>query len=173
MPEIELTDLAQGLAEQAIKTDDFKNLLDLNQKDKSKIIQSKPTSIQELKIRVQQLLMQKSKENNIEQEIHFDPAYDISDPDLVQAARLGKHALRDQRMMVMLWNKFQNQNKIAAFLGVNRSSVNRRCREYNLSITCHRSGRWSAKREWRPLHSPLRGSGSIRLRLLTTGLRLL
>jgi len=32
----------------------------------------------------------------------------------------------------MLWNKFNNQNKIAAFLGVNRSSVNRRCREYNL-----------------------------------------
>ena len=132
LPESELTELAQGLAEQAIKTDDFKNLLDLNQKDKTKIVQSKPASLQELKIRVQQLLAHKSKESNIEQEIHFDPAYDISDPDLIQAARLGKHALRDQRMMVLLWNKFKNQNKIAAFLGVNRSSVNRRCKEYNL-----------------------------------------
>ena len=132
LPESELTELAQGLAEQAIKSDDFKNLLDLNQKDKTKIIQSKPASLQELKNRVQQLLAQKSKENKIEQDIHFDPAYDISDPDLIQAARLGKHALRDQRMMVLLWNKFKNQNKIAAFLGVNRSSVNRRCKEYNL-----------------------------------------
>jgi DNA-binding NtrC family response regulator len=132
LPEIELTELAQGLAEQAIKTDDFKNVLDLNEKDKNKIIQSKPTSLHELKIRVQQLLIQKSKENSIEQEVHFDPAYDISDPDLAQAARLGKHALRDPRMMVMLWNKFENQNKIASFLGVNRSSVNRRCREYNI-----------------------------------------
>ena len=132
LPEYELTELAQGLAEQAIKSNDFKNLLDLTAKDKSKIIQSKPASLHDLKMRVQQLLMQKSKENKIEQEIHFDPAYDISDPDLIQAARLGKHALRDQRIMVMLWNKFKNQNKIAAFLGVNRSSVNRRCREYNL-----------------------------------------
>ncbi len=132
LSETELTDLAQGFAEQAIKTDDFRMLLDLNQKDKNKIIQSKPASIHELKIRVKQLLAQKSKENHIDQEIHFDPAYEISDPELVQAARLGKHALRDQRIMLMLWQKFQNQNKIAAFLGVNRSSVNRRCKEYNL-----------------------------------------
>ena len=53
-------------------------------------------------------------------------------PELIQAARLGKHALRDQRIMVMLWDKFKNQNKIASFLGVNRSSVNRRCKEFNL-----------------------------------------
>lgn len=132
LPETELADLAQGLAEQAIKHNDFKTILDLNQKDKNKILLNKPTSIQELKTRVQQLLSHKSKEAQIDQEIHFDPAYDVSDPDLVMAARLGKHALRDQRIMIMLWNKFKNQNKIAAFLGVNRSSVNRRCREYNL-----------------------------------------
>lgn len=132
LPETELTDLAQGLAEQAIKTEDFRTLLDLNHKDKNKIIQSKPASVHELKMRVKQLLLQKSKENHIDQEVHFDPAFEISDPELVQAARLGKHALRDQRMMIMLWQKFENQNKIAAFLGVNRSSVNRRCKEYNL-----------------------------------------
>ncbi len=132
LPETELTELTQGLAQQAIKNDDLKAFLDLSQKDKAKILQQKPASIQELKNRVQTLLVQKSKDNNIEQEIQFDPAFDVSDPDLIQAARLGKHALRDKRIMVMLWNKFKNQNKIAAFLGVNRSSVNRRCREFNL-----------------------------------------
>ncbi len=132
LPELELTDLAQGLAEQTIKSKDFKNILDLNQRDKIKIIQSKPSSISQLKERVQQLLEYKSKENQIEQEIQFNPAYDTSDPDLIQAARLGKHALRDRRIMNMLWNKFKNQNKIASFLGVNRSSVNRRCKEYKL-----------------------------------------
>ena len=132
LPEVELTDLAQGLAEQAVKGENFKNLLDFNQKDKHKIIQSKPASLQDLKTRVQQLLSQKTKENNIDQDIQFDPAYGIADPDLVHAARLGKHALRDQRIMSMLWNKFKNQNKIATFLGVNRSSVNRRCKEFNL-----------------------------------------
>jgi transcriptional regulator with PAS, ATPase and Fis domain len=132
LPESELYDLAQGIAEQTIQVNDFKNMLDLSIKDKTKIIQSKPTSIHELKSRVQQLLTQKSKENNMSQEVHFEPAYDISDPELAHAARLGKHALRDQRMMTMLWNKFKNQNKIAVFLGVNRSSVNRRCKDYNL-----------------------------------------
>ena len=134
LPETELTDLACGLAEQAVRTEEFKNLLDLNLKDKTKIIESKPASLSELKIRVQQLLLHKSRENKIDQEIHFDPAYEISDPDLVQASRLGKHALRDPKIMVMLWNKFKNQNKIATFLGVNRSSVNRRIKEYNLEM---------------------------------------
>ncbi|MCL5875758.1 MAG: hypothetical protein M1114_04765, partial [Candidatus Dependentiae bacterium] len=55
-----------------------------------------------------------------------------TDPELVQAASLGKHALRDERIMAMLWDKFKNQNQIASFLGVNRSSVNRRCKMYNL-----------------------------------------
>lgn len=132
LPESELYDLAQGIAEQTLKVNDFKNMLDLSPKDKTKIIMSKPTSISELKTRVQQLLTQKSKEHNISHEVHFEPAYDISDPELAHAARLGKHALRDQRMMTMLWNKFKNQNKIAVFLGVNRSSVNRRCKDYNL-----------------------------------------
>ena len=72
------------------------------------------------------------KKNQIYQETQFDPAYNISDPELVEAARLGKKALKDPKVMAVLWNKFKNQNKIAQFLGVNRSSVNRRCKEYNL-----------------------------------------
>jgi transcriptional regulator of aromatic amino acid metabolism len=132
LPEAELAELTHGLAQQAIKNDDLKPFLDLSQKDKTKLMQHKPASIQELKNRVQTLLVQKSKDNNIEKEIQFDPAFDVSDPDLIQAARLGKHALRDKRIMVMLCNKFKNQNKIASFLGVNRSSVNRRCREFKL-----------------------------------------
>jgi transcriptional regulator of aromatic amino acid metabolism len=134
LPDEELAELAQGIADQSIKSDDFRNLLDLSLKDKNKIITSKPASLQELKLRVQQLLTYKSKESNIDHEVHFEPAYDISDPDLVKAARLGKHALRDERIMNMLWAKFQNQNKIAAFLGVNRSSVNRRFKEYNIEM---------------------------------------
>ncbi|MDR3550270.1 MAG: hypothetical protein P4L31_02570 [Candidatus Babeliales bacterium] len=57
---------------------------------------------------------------------------EITDPQLIAASRLGKHALRDPQIMGLLWSKFNNQNKIATFLGVNRSSVNRRCKEYNL-----------------------------------------
>lgn len=134
LPDRELNDLAQGYTDQAIKTNDFRNLLELTDKECIKIMDNRPVSLQELKNRVQQLLINKSKKNNIEQEIQFNPAYEISDPELIQASQLGKYALRDHKIMVTLWNKFKNQNKIAAFLGVNRSSVNRRCKEYNIDI---------------------------------------
>ncbi len=128
----ELANLADGFTEQAVKTQTFKNLLMLTDKDKTKLANKRPASLQELKNKIQQILVNKSKENEIYQETQFDPAYQISDPELVQAARLGKKALKDQRIMTMLWDKFKNQNKIATFLGVNRSSVNRRCKEFNL-----------------------------------------
>lgn len=132
LPEQELIDLMDGFAEQAVKTKTFKNLLELTYKEKIKLLLTQPTSLQKLKSRVQNALIQKSKKNQIYEETHFDPAYSITDPELTEAVRLGKHALRDAKIMAMLWNKFKNQNQIANFLGVNRSSVNRRCKDYNL-----------------------------------------
>lgn len=132
LPEDELNMLADGFTEQAIKTQTFKNILTLSHKDKSKLAHARPASLQELKTKVQQLLTQKSKDNQIYHETQFDPAYEVTDPELVEAARLGKHALKDPKIMHMLWSKFKNQNKIASFLGVNRSSVNRRCKDYGL-----------------------------------------
>ena len=131
--EHEILDLTDKLAEQAIQVHDFKSLLEFTDKDRARLIASRPVSLHELKTKVHQLLIQKSKKNNLESEVHFDPAYETNDPEIIQAARLGKHALKDHKIMVMLWNKFKNQNKIATFLGVNRSSVNRRCKEYNLT----------------------------------------
>ena len=132
LPEQELNDLADGFTEQAIQTQAFKNLLTLTSKEKNKFTHNRPASLQEFKTKIQNLLVQKSKENQIYEETHFDPAYTLTDPDLIEAARLGKQALKDPKIMAMLWNKFKNQNKIATFLGVNRSSVNRRCKDYNL-----------------------------------------
>ncbi len=132
LSEKELLNLAQGFIEQAIKTNAFKNLLSLTQKDKNKLLNKRPISLQEFKTRIQQLLIQKSKKSKIYQETKFDPTFTITDPELIAAAQLGKQALKDRKIMTLLWNKFKNQNKVATFLGVNRSSVNRRCKEYNL-----------------------------------------
>ncbi len=132
LPEEELNLLAEGFSEQAIVNQTYKNLLSLSKKDKYRLAHQRPASLQELKIKVQQILIQKSKQSDIYDETQFDPAYEVSDPELVQAARLGKKALKDQKIMTLLWNKFRNQNKIASFLGVNRSSVNRRCKQYHL-----------------------------------------
>ncbi len=130
--DLAICSLADGFAEQAIKSSTYKNILTLAERDKIKLIQSRPSSLQELKMRVQNLLIHKSKKHHIYDETDFDPAYDVSDPELFEAARLGKYALKDPKTMSLLWQKFKNQNKIATFLGVNRSSVNRRCKEYNL-----------------------------------------
>ncbi len=132
LPKEELLNLAQGFADQAIKTSAFKNLLSLSEKDKNKLLSKCPQSLQEFKLRIQQLLIKKSKQSKIYQEAKFDPTFTITDPELITAAQLGKQALKDRKIMTILWNKFKNQNKVATFLGVNRSSVNRRCKEYNL-----------------------------------------
>lgn len=132
MPEQELFELIQGFTEQTINSSVFKNLLELNDTEKSKLLAKRPTSLHELRNRVHQALIQKSKKNQIYDHNEFDAAYTTFSPDLISAARLGKNALRDPHIMATLWNKFQNQNKIATFLGVNRSSVNRRCKVYNL-----------------------------------------
>lgn len=132
LPEDELHSLTEGFTQQALMADALQHVLALSDKEKDSLSDHRPISLQELKSRVQQILIKKSKKNQVYQEVAFDPAYDITDPDLIAAARLGKKALQEPRVMALLWNKFKNQNKIAFFLGVNRSSVNRRCKEYNL-----------------------------------------
>ena len=130
--EQEIETLTEGFAEQALSDRTFEKLLVLSERDRKRIINSCPTSLQELKKRVQALLTQKSRANNIYTETTFDPAYQISDPELAEIARFGRYALKDEKAMTILWNKFRNQNKIATFLGVNRSSVNLLCKRYKL-----------------------------------------
>jgi len=128
----ELNTLTDGFTEQALQEKTYKNLLELNSKEKSKLITQRPVSLQELRNKVQQQLVSKSKKNDVYAETQFNPAYEVSDPELMEAARLGKHALRDPRVLSLLWRKFGNQAKIATFLGVNRSSINRRLKEYKI-----------------------------------------
>ena len=128
----ELTTLADGFTEQALQDKTYKNLIELNTKEKEKLITQRPVSLKELRNMVQQQLISKSKQEKVYEEIQFDPAYELTDPALIAAARLGKHALKDPRVLSLLWNKFGNQTKIAALLNVNRSSINRRLKKYNL-----------------------------------------
>jgi len=130
----ELATLVDGFSQQVVTNNAFKNLLTLTEKDKKRITQEQPASLQELKACVKQLLKQKAEKGNICQETTFSPAYDANDTELSSIARLGKHALKDKKIMTKLWVRFdKNQNKIAEFLGVNRSSVHRRCKYFNLT----------------------------------------
>ncbi len=132
MDEKELQELIDGFAHQSVEATNFSTLLQISKKDKDELIDRRPASLQEFKSKIQHLLNQKSKDYQISYETHHDPEFNITDPKLLKAANLGKHALKDAEMMSMLWGQFQCQSRIAQFLGVNRSSVQRRCKEYNL-----------------------------------------
>lgn len=128
----ELVALGQEYAHQIHPQGVYKNLLALSPKDSKNFCDEKPLSLKELKERVQHLVQKKASKYQIHEVSSQDPAYGISEPDIAHAIRLGKKALKDPQLMTLLWNKFKNQNKIAQLLGVNRSTINRRCQEYNL-----------------------------------------
>jgi len=133
LPKEELDSLSDGFSQQIMASNAGNNLLTLTEKDKDNLAKGKPVGFYELKNQVKKLVMKKAEKSNIAQEIIINPAHETNDPDLQYAAHLGKEALKDKRVMTMLWKKFnKNQNKIAQFLGVNRSTVHRRCRMYNL-----------------------------------------
>jgi transcriptional regulator with PAS, ATPase and Fis domain len=132
LPEKDLHELAQGYTAQVLNRTGTTPSISLSEQDKKMLGYNRPMSLQELRERMQELIQAKEKGTQY-QETQFHPAHQEISSDLVEAAQLGRHALKDQKIMMALWNKFKNQNKIATFLGVNRSSVNRRCKDYNLT----------------------------------------
>ncbi len=132
LPEHELSQLVHGFSEQAIKHEQFKNMLELTEQETHRIVFSRPASLQKFKEKIEQFLVHKTKKNNIFEESPLDPAFTVADPELARAARLGKKALKDPKLMATLWQKFGNHAQIANFLGVNRSTVHRRFKLYNL-----------------------------------------
>lgn len=132
LPEHELSELVHGFSEQAIKAEQFKNMLELTEQETHRIVFSRPQSLQKFKEKIEQFLVHKTKKKNISEESPLDPGFAVSDPELALAARLGKKALKDPKLMATLWHKFGNHNQIAQFLGVNRSTVHRRFKLYNL-----------------------------------------
>jgi transcriptional regulator with PAS, ATPase and Fis domain len=134
LSDTDLIELAEGYRQQAFKNNNFAQIFTLSENDKHKLLLNRPASFTEIKDRILSILINKSKNSNIETNTLFDPGYNIDNPKLIQAARLGKNALKDPQMLSLLWYKFnKSQNKIATFLGVNRSSVSRRIKEHNLT----------------------------------------
>lgn len=133
LPESELNELIDTLSAQFLGQRELDSLVSLSDKQRKKLLSKEIVSIAEFKNRVQRLLTEKAQEQALVPALQVDTIVRTADPELIEIAKLGKHALKDPKIMQQLWQKFQNQNKIAAFLGVNRSSVHRRCKDYNLA----------------------------------------
>ncbi|MCK4265098.1 sigma 54-interacting transcriptional regulator [Candidatus Babeliales bacterium] len=133
LPEEEFLTLAEGLRQQVVLTKLYQNLLLFSEADKNKLLVSGCVSLQELKTKIKTIVLKKTQRHSIDTGSIIDPAYAISDLDLAEAARLGRLALKDPKILNMLMIKFKHsQSKVAQFLGVNRSSVSRRCIQYEI-----------------------------------------
>lgn len=105
----------------------------LSFKEKEAIIGQRIPSFFELQQKILSAMTLKAQ-NKLELpiEVSHQKVIDSSCPELQLAAQLGKHALKDVQLMKKLWDKLGSQTKIAELLGVNRSSVSRRCKDYHL-----------------------------------------
>jgi hypothetical protein len=134
LDEKDLLEIVEGYSKQALSTKSSSTFFALSEYEKRKIMLDRPASLTELKQHITSLIMDKNRPSVTQEPIKFDHTFTMVDETLVHAARLGKNALKDRHMVAILWHKFEkNQNKIAAFLGVNRSSVNRRIKAFNLT----------------------------------------
>lgn len=131
VPQSEIQQIVEGYAQQCTKNELLKFLKD---KDIQKILTNCPGSLFELRKKVVHVLTKKTNSTHPNDRGYIGSVYEISNAELLEAARLGKHALKDRQVLHMLWNTFNNQNKIAQFLGVNRSSINRRLKEFNIIV---------------------------------------
>lgn len=129
LPQQELRMVIDGYSDKIITAHPMKNILALSEKEKIKIIEQPPSSFSELRNLIEQIILHKATDVSVQLP---STTTENNDMDFIEAARLGKQALKHPELMKKLWEKFKNQNKIAIFLGVNRSSVNRRCKLYDI-----------------------------------------
>lgn len=128
----EFNDLLAGLTRQLLRVKQAERVITLDEKEKTILYQEHTKSVQELRKKLYTHLMQKTSAQKLSGIFATSTLKEQLEPEIAEAVLLGKKALQDKRLLNFLWNKFRNQTKIASLLGVNRSSVNRRCREYDI-----------------------------------------
>lgn len=127
-------ELIEGYCTQALNNHTVQKIFAISDYEKRKLLMERPLSLTHLKDKIINLLTNKNKNTIIEHKICLDATFSRADHTLAEAAKLGKNALKDHHIVTFLWHHFEkNQNRIALFLGVNRSSVNRRIKEFNLT----------------------------------------
>ncbi|MCX5923507.1 MAG: sigma 54-interacting transcriptional regulator [Candidatus Dependentiae bacterium] len=130
----DLSLIIDGFMYQNLQEAGNKGLIPLTIKEKDYLIAKRIPSLFEFKQKIQTLMFIKSQDLVTPLETSSKiKIFDATCPELQLASQLGKHALKDTQLMASLWKKLGNQTKIAELLGVNRSSVNRRCKDYKLN----------------------------------------
>ncbi len=108
-------------------------LVEINKREKASLIAHRSLSIKQLKKQIEGVLKKDmDQKNRIKETIHLNSSYTIGDPELAKAYTLGKKALKEPKILEMLLKKLTTQAKIAEFLDVNRSTIYKRLKQFNL-----------------------------------------
>ncbi len=133
VPATELEQLAESHLELMIKQDSMKHFIQLTEVEKKQLKDGKIASFSKLKQLIELIVLKKTYKYSPDNTHSQEPVRENNTShSLEHAIRLGKLALKEKPLMELLWKTYKNQYKIATLLGVNRSSVNRRCKMYNL-----------------------------------------
>ena len=143
LSEDDFVELTEGITEQTIKTQDFKSLLSLSEQEKNNLSINRPVSLYDLKNKIQNILVQKSKNNLIFEKINFD----IGNVNIIMATR---YIIRfDDITPGMAWSKFLpfkemlEKNGIKSLLGVVPES-----RDHKLEVEDVRKDFFELVRSW-------------------------
>jgi len=137
LPYEEFLSMVDSIAQLFLTTASLKKVLGLTDREQRQLWDEQLSSVDLLKKRVHALLQLKAVGQQIELSGDMVDAYDEQ---LHKIVMLGARALKDQTALTYLWNKFQCQAKIASILGVNKSSVSRRCKAFGLEIDAEKKG---------------------------------
>lgn len=135
LPISELETLVHAFQKELIRSPEYYHLFGFSAIELQQFDTHRPQSFAQARRRVSLLTKQRMAQSPLFQEAvtnvgNSRPYDDI----LLEAARLGKYALKNRKLMSALWEKLHSQVRIAELLGVDRSSVHRRLKEYGIML---------------------------------------
>jgi transcriptional regulator with GAF, ATPase, and Fis domain len=143
--QVEFDDMINEVQNTLIAQPDIHSLIGLSDTEKQKLRAARPTTITGLETTVATLIKQRAKKQEISiNEAELLYGTQSGDALLIEAAQLGKQALRDKKILKQLLARLGgNHAKIGQLLQVDRSTVYRRCKEFGLITVSESSERAS------------------------------
>jgi len=132
LPFTELKEIAEQFQKQLVISAEYYHIFGFSKDELEKLDDNRPLSYYDLNKKVHALTKKFMQQSSLINETTKISENTSTDHTLLDAARLGKKTLKDRKLMQALWDKFKNQSKIAQLLDVDRSSVNRRLKEYGI-----------------------------------------
>lgn len=131
LPPQEFAELTQSLQKTLGIAAEYHHIIGFAKTEQEQLEANRPISYHQLSKIITMLTKQKMAQSILADETKTITEKNYGhDQLLLDAARLGKKALKDRKLMRALWDRFGSQIRIAELLDVDRSSVHRRLKEY-------------------------------------------